>query len=206
MLEVNLAVDLVVKAPFSTQSSSTGGVGVHSPLAKTGGRHYIPGTLMKGRLRQSWRELRSAAGDAFLCDENQLLGEEMGNAAGEAGAPVEPRRGLLRFSDFVLAPPSPGPVREHTITRIQMNPELGSVQKGSYQVIETPRASGAELKFTGTIRYFAKSDQEAEQIRGFVEKGLRWVTSVGAERTAGFGRVLGVTVRQSLDASPAPAT
>jgi hypothetical protein len=199
MLEVKLAVDLIVRAPFSTQSSSAGAVGVHSPLARTKGQPYIAGTLMKGRLRQSWRELRSAAGDAFPCDETQLLGEETGSVAGKAGVSVEPRRGLLRFSDFVLARTSSGPIPEYHITRIQMNPDLGSVQKGSYQVIETPLPSGAKLRFAGTIRYFANSNQEAEQIRDLVEKGLRWTTSVGAERTTGFGRLLEVTVTPTVE-------
>src|SRR5947209_8638634 len=98
MLDVELKIKLVVQAPFSTQSSTLDSSGIHAPLAKTQGIPYIPGTLLKGRLRQSWRELRRAAGELFLVDEKQLLGEQTGSPGANSSVTVEPRRGLLRFS------------------------------------------------------------------------------------------------------------
>src|SRR5947209_4277474 len=167
MLEVTLAVELTVQAPFSTQSSSMGALGIDAPLAKTHDQQpYIPGTLLKGKLRQSWRELSTASGPLFAPDENHLLGQPTGNDADGQNGHVEPRRGLLYFSDLVL---SAAPKSIET-TRIQMNPELGSVKKGSYQVIETPCPSGGRLTFAGSIRYFVQDSRTALQIRDFVEK------------------------------------
>src|SRR5579872_4698368 len=187
MLDITLAVKLIVQAPFSTRSSSMGEIGVDAPLARTHDkRPYIPGTLLKGKLRQSWRELNSAAGSLFAPDENHLLGQPTGNDADGQNNSVDPRRGLLHFSDFLLTSDE----ERIETTRIQMNPYLGSVKKGGYQVIESPCPSGGRLTFTGSIRYFTQDNQTALQVRGFVDKGLRWITSIGAERTAGFGRLL----------------
>lgn len=194
MLNVELTVKLTVAAPFSTRSSEMGDIGVDSPLARThAGRPYVPGTLVKGRLRQSWQELHSAAGERFDPNVDELLGKPTANDTLQRNGDVEPRRGRLYFSDFSLSQELD---KAPQITRIQMDAALGSVRKGSYQVIETPSISGERLVFTGSIRYCALDPEGVKQIINYVETGLRWTTGLGAERTVGFGRLIDVAVEE----------
>jgi hypothetical protein len=208
MLNVELAVKLTVKAPFSTRSSEMGRIGIDAPLARSGqggadpqGRPYIPGTLVKGRLRQSWRELHSAAGEMFNPDLGELLGNPAANETQPHNGTVKPSRGSLYFSDFFLIDEA-----KHApeITRIEMNPDLGSVKKGSYQVIETPDLPGAKLTFAGSIRYFTLDREAADRIRKYVETGLRWTTGFGAERTVGFGCLLDVEIGEKAESAFRP--
>ncbi len=122
------------------------------------------------------------------------------------GKPVAPYRGRLHFEDFIDNTDRP----RDTLFRIGLDERRGAVRKGAYQVIEAPYAPGEDVSFTGVISYFAANSQEADEIKRYIEVGLRWITSLGAERTVGFGRLVGVVVsedRQSLPAvNPQPAS
>ena len=80
--------------------------------------------------------------------------------------------------------------------RIRMDEVRGAVARGAFQVIEAPFAPGARIDFTGTIRYIAQDQNEADTIRRYIELGLRWTTSFGADRTVGFGQLIEVDVKQ----------
>lgn len=213
MKDVTLIVTLTLRGPVLTHSTSPGAGHVSSPFARSSrGRYYIPGSLIKGRLREAWTELESAAGP-FLRSRcgltlEQLLGEGSGNRQND-GASTEPKRGRLHFENFEdLSMAAAAPGRESLLYRIKIDEARGSVGKGSYQVIEAPYAAGEEASFVGRIHFRAGGAVDAQGVEDCVLTGLRWVTNIGANCNVGFGRLLDAQVtdrRVKADAQTAVA-
>lgn len=199
MKDVTLFVTLTLRGPVLTHSTSPGAGNVSSPFARSArGGYHIPGSLVKGRLREAWAELESAAGP-FLQSRcgltlEQLLGEGSGNRR-NGGASTEPKRGRLHFEDFEdLTKGAAAPGRESLLYRIRIDEARGSVGKGAYQVIEAPYASGEEASFVGRIHFRAGGAVDARAVEECVLIGLRWVTNLGANCNVGFGRLLDARV------------
>jgi CRISPR/Cas system CSM-associated protein Csm3 (group 7 of RAMP superfamily) len=214
MQDVTLNITLKLQGPILTHSTAPGASQLSSPFARNSrGRYYIPGSLVKGRLREAWTELESAAGQ-FLQTRcgltmKQLLGSGSGNQQNYSTS-IEPRRGRLHFEHFVdhskgAATFSQGPVRY----RIKLDEARGSVSKGAYQVIEAPYATGEEASFVGQIHFRARDASDVEKIKDCIQIGLRWITNLGANCNVGFGRLLDAQVtdvQQSTDVQPATVT
>jgi hypothetical protein len=198
MPNYTLTVDLTLQGPILTHSTAIGASGISSPFAINADRHhYLPGTLIKGKLRQAWEELHVAVGVAFAPNTQQLLGDQSGDSQNDMTS-VDPIRGLIHFEDFVDCSSRTVDIRY----RICMDEERGSVSKGAYQVIEAPYAAGERVTFTGRIRYRAPDQRAASGIKRYVETGLKWIPSIGAERTTGFGRLIDVSVSNPIASNP----
>lgn len=213
MQDVTLTVTLTLQGPILTHSTGPGASHLSSPFARNArGEYNVPGSLIKGRLREAWTELESAVGN-FLPARcgltiEQLLGHGSGNQQNDELS-TQPKRGRLHFEDFVdhhKSRTSSG--QEQVRYRIKLDEARGSVSRGAYQVIEAPYAVGEEASFVGQIRFRAKDAGDAQKIRDCIEMGLRWVTNVGANCNVGFGRLLDVQVtdRPAATANPASVT
>lgn len=214
MQDVTLNIRLKLQGPILTHSTAPGASKLSSPFARNSqGQYYIAGSLVKGRLREAWTELESAAGQ-FLQTRcgltmEQLLGSGSGNQQNNSTS-IEPRRGRLHFEHFVdhskgAATSSQGPVRY----RIKLDEGRGSVSKGSYQVIEAPYATGEEASFIGQVHFRTRDASDVKKISDCIQIGLRWITNLGANCNVGFGRLLDAQitdVQQSTDVQPAPVT
>lgn len=188
MPDFALQIDLILQGPVLTHSTAVGASGISSPFARNSNNdHYLPGTLIKGRLRQAWMELHSAAGAAFQIDTVGLLGESSDHLN---SASYDPIRGALYFDDLTNKSDHSDDVRY----RIGIDAERGAVKKGFYQVLDAPYQVGESVTFSGAIRFSATDASIANNIKRDIEIGLRWITSLGAERSVGFGRLLNVTV------------
>lgn len=235
MPRIELTCALTLSGPLLTRSSSPQGHGIDAPVLRdVQGRICIPGTLVKGRLRQAWMELSEAcrghpAESLFSPRFDAWLGPGIGATrdarwADEApkgdstDAPsrsVELRRGLLRFDDFVcseMGDEEGRTARPQLLQRIRIDRQRGSTVEGALRTLEAPFLSGSRIPFIGRIRYWARDEAEADRMRQHIEVGLRWITNLGGERTAGFGRLISVAVQERRlplacapsDASPAP--
>lgn len=205
MLRITLLVKLTLKAPILSQSTSIGSYGIDSPMARNAsGKYYLPGTLVKGRLRQAWEELLSVG----LTDFNPPIEDWLGKATANqdnGNISIEPFRTLLHFQDFI----DNNERSYNTSYRISIDPQRSAVNKGAYQTIETPYIPGEDVTFEGTITYFSNDIQQADKIKNYVLIGLRWITSFGAERTVGFGRLVNVSIienYQNLSVQPLSTT
>lgn len=190
MLDITLTVRLTLQGPILTQSTSAGAYGIDSPVARDSqDRCYLAGTLVKGRLRQSWEELRSIDTLEQKPKIEAWLGNGTGNSE-DTSKSFTPARGLLRFSNFVDETKR----KSREIYRIAIDEARGAVRKGAHQSIESPYGAGEQATFTGTIRFFASDEKAADEIKRWIETGLRWTTNFGAERTVGFGRLVNVEI------------
>lgn len=192
-------VQLTVRAPVVSQTSSGKAYGIDVQPARKEGRVMLPGSLVRGKLRQAWAELRDLAGDAFRAD----LEAWMGPVTEEEERPriIETRRGRLRLGDF-LATTEEQPTVRH---RIQIEDTHGSVVKGALGAMEMPWGVGQPVDFEGQIS-FVGCGAESQELRDRLEAGLSWIDGFGSGTGLGFGRLLGVVVEplppQALQAAP----
>lgn len=190
MPDFDLNIVLILQGPVLSHSTAVGASGISSPFARNSkDEYYLPGTLIKGRLRQAWNELHSAVGASFQPSLTNLLGESSDHPQVRPTA-VDPLRGSLYFDDFT----NQAQERDDTRYRIGIDGERGAVKKGFYQVLDAPYKVGESVKFSGAIRFSASDATSANNIKREIEIGLRWITSLGAERSVGFGRLLDVNV------------
>lgn len=211
MIAATLTITLILEGPIISKSTSIGGFGVDAVMARTGGAFCLPGSLIKGKLRQAWQELEAAAKPLFKTDPDWLGGKSEKRGQGEEKSPGEaetndsdatsppnsnePYRGLLRFSDFLHDRPS----GTASICRISIDSERGAVRNRHLQVIEAPFAAGETVCFVGTVSFSARDRMKADHICHYVEVGLRWLTSIGGARTIGLGRLVDVCSRREYE-------
>lgn len=195
-----LTVTLELVGPVMTKSTTLGAFGTDSPMAQSGGRYYLPGSLVRGRLREAWQELSAAAPDATgTWRIDSWLGRKTGNREDKTGT-FEPERASIYFEDF-FAPAIPSSGASPLRYRIRIDSDTGAVETGAFQVIEAPWASGDSCDFSAEIRLFATSADELKVMTQAVGAGLRWISSFGAERTVGFGALRSVTVKPHTPAA-----
>lgn len=195
MLEVTLTVHLELCGPILSHATAIGAFGIDAPMARDSqDRYYLPYSLARGRLRQSWEELFEATEGAF----DPKIVDRLGPAPEET-KDRQPQRGRLRFSDFQH---DGNGVKPGVMHRIRIDAKRGAVAKGAMQVMESPFAPGQTVNFIGTINYLARDGAEADAIRSDIEKGLRWTTNFGGERTVGFGRLVDGEVKEVKKDAP----
>ncbi len=198
MVKVNLKITISVQGPVLTQSSTPGDYGIDAPAARTAdGTPYLPGTLVLGRLRQSLEELSEASSENFInkAEIEEWFGKSSDSktiSTTEIINTVAPFRKKLQATDFVAITDN----SKDTLYRIRMDKKRGTVETGAYLVIDSPFAPGSTVLFEGVISHF--TDNESHDL-GKIEKGLRWITSFGAERTIGFGQLLKVDVKPEVE-------
>lgn len=218
MLDVTLKVRLTLAGPILTRSTAIGRMGVDAPMARLYGRQdggfFLPYSLVRGQLSQSWNELDNLTGGQFAQDidemsgdDNGLLGKSTDDSGNLEAKNLSPARGWLDFTDFEH---QPGPISSKEQKeldnpalgyRIRMDSGRGASAKGAMQEIERPFAAGEQVVFEGEIGYFAKDEPQAESIKLAIVQGLRWTASFGAERTSGFGKLLDVEVSEISESS-----
>lgn len=191
-------VSLQVRGPVMTKSSAIGAPGFDAVMARGSfkgangieSRYYLPGSLIKGLLREAWQELSFYDGRYGEWCERWL-------GKGSCKPDDTPERGQLQFTDFVdYNTPTDG--EKPTRYRIQVEEMRGAAAGQMIQMMESPYAPGCEINYLGSIRTV---HPEAE-MKEAIERGLLWVQAVGGSRSIGFGQILNV----SLSEQSTPAT
>jgi len=212
-------ITLQIQAPFLTKSSAPGDYGIDAVVARRADRQpYIPGTLVTGKLLEAWKQLgtvKDRCGRILFAPETESwLGKWLGD---DAASGFEPRRKRLTFTDFVfiskesseraaktVMPTAKAGFKEEsskckretkTRFRIRMDAERGAADEGALQLIESPFAPRDIVEFEGTACFLAKSREEIQRLEWALEIGLKWIGQLGAQRTIGFGRLVGVRLQ-----------
>lgn len=196
MKRITYEVRFLLQGPVLTQATAAGEFGIDAPAARTAdSKLCIPGTLIKGRMRQACEEL-----NGMIPDVNQQFpvdgwfGKISGNQQNSKEVDtVSPFRGAVYFSDFIADEPEKK--GSATIHRVRMDESTGTVDKGAYLVMEAPVPPGQEVVFTGCITLVTA--ENPAKLGEKLLKALRWITSLGGERTVGFGSVKGVDLKLS---------
>jgi hypothetical protein len=184
-------ITLTLEGPILTKSTAPGAFGLDAIMARNAAdQPCLPGTLLKGRLRQAWEEL-----GIYQDEEKHPLGPNYLDGGDKGGTSNEPVRGALHFTDLVCENAPSGSGIRH---RVQIEPATGAAKEHALLMAETPFGSGADVIFTGRIEAVTADASTLERNLRF---GLRWITHLGSHRGCGFGRVKDV-VLEPVNAAP----
>jgi len=198
MLQLTFTLQLTIKGPFTTKSSGVGSFGVDAVLLRDrNGKPLLPGSQVRGRVRESLEEFASAIGGS----EGETLATFVRNAF---GPPVtldefEPmhghRAGAIHFSDFTGSDSLPaGDDAEQLLTRIQVDSATGTARSHALLVLETAAEPARPIQFEGEVELFERDIDSAVTAADYLFKALDWVPSLGSFRTVGFGTFVAVRV------------
>ena len=175
-------------APVVSQSAGAIGHGIDTaPLRSRDDIPVLPGTLLVGNIREIWEYFVAETKGNVI--QQGLIEDWLGQAATDS----TPRRGRLIFDEFWCAEEKGSDVLHH---RIAIEQETGKVKEGALQVIASPFAAGKQVAFSGGITAWLHGKDEAEQLKKWLTKGLHSISAMGALKSAGFGRIIGVDAIQ----------
>lgn len=166
---------LVVESPVISQGLTVAAWGVDAAQARDfSGRVVLPGDMIRGNLKQAFRELGMAT--------DTLFGK--GDAA----------RAALVLGDLVAETPG---AKGGSLTRVAIDDATGSVKAGALVTVELSHPIGQEVEFAGPLEVVA----ESEAVLDDIERAAGLITAVGAFKSVGFGVVLSARVER-LEATP----
>jgi hypothetical protein len=186
-------VTITVTGPLLTKSSAPGAWGVDSVCARNAaGELILPWTMIKGRIRDAWRELRHVGGPDLVPDPIEILGPENEGAAGNRSHPdgsFTRHNTSLFGTDFVLKREHEDRLHELTRTRISQDPDRHAASEDMLQVMESLFQAGEKYDFEGVIEYDAPDRRAADDVKRMVVKSLRWAGVLGSQTSVGFGGI-----------------
>jgi hypothetical protein len=199
---IEIVIELL--GPILTQASIMADPGIDAPFARNhSDKLYIPYSLVKGKLKEAARDLNHANlknPEIFKQDINSWFGKSEQSS-------WDPDRGRLHFTDFVH---QASPEKKRKIAAgIKLDHDRKACIEGALRVIEKPFEAGAAVDFVGTCWFFAKDNTEIDQVMKDLAILFRWLTSLGSDRTGGFGRFIGARLNPDsstiLDVENAPS-
>jgi hypothetical protein len=183
-----LRITVELKAPWLIHGSAPGSYGLDAvQLCGPDGGRILPGTLLTGRLREAWNELRTVLGETSLPDPAVWFGQA-------ANGEMEPHRSRLWVDDLVETPKD-GANPYWPSVRVGISDQTGAGDEGMLQFIEQKEPPGTPIRFEGIWRVIC-TQTEAETLRHAIRKGLSWHTQLGALRNVGFGELVSVAVEE----------
>lgn len=211
-------IQLTVLGPFLTAAT---GVEQYA-LQKAFHRNHrnepvIPASHLKGKVRMALEELAAVHEDPDRQLEkiNDWLGRASEDNPQEEG--YEPAPGLLLFSELTCAAvngvalvknaaANPNSAEEkpplRRRSRIAIHAQAMTAAENQLRDVEEFFKSGAEITFTGKVTFFAENLDEALALTRELQLGLKWLTTMGAEKGVGHGRLKSVHVGVPEAAAP----
>ncbi len=182
-------ITLTLKGPILTKSSSPSDFGVDAAFARVAigpaqGKCCIPATHIKGKLRES---LTMSGLDSTKVEA--LFGK-----ASLEETLYETHPGSLRFSAFIAQ--DTGSPALHT--RIKVNDDTGSVERGALLVEEMPFGFGQQAIFTGCV----SSLNDCPDLEKILHRAFGFLTHIGCNRSIGYGKFLSVEIKKITTHQP----
>ncbi|CRI67874.1 conserved hypothetical protein [Thiocapsa sp. KS1] len=194
MTTYRFEVRISIEGPVLSQAADSHELGIDTAARRAGDRPALPGNLIRGNLRHAWAEFEAltraypAAGAETLPWAPDYW---LGNPS-QKGLNNRPERARLRFDhDWIAERPSSVEQPRH---RIRIDSATGAVARGMLQVIDSPFNAAEVNVFVGAIEADLEDDDEAQTMATRIRKGLEYAGSLGAMKTAGYGRICDVEV------------
>ena len=199
-IHASIPVTLTVVAPVFTAGDTFSRWGLDTAFYRNWLDQYaIPGSLVRGKLKEAAMECKEIDGEWNLSIK-EFFGDICREQTDKADSYV-PLRGCLKVADFVLAESQLAEVRETLRTRIRINPERGTVDRGALVLFEEPFRPGTDTRWEGKIEFFCP-EGDLDGIADQLKKAFLFVATIGAEKTVGFGRLKKVEFGKKTRTSP----
>lgn len=221
--ESRFSASITLKAPFVTQASGAMKHGLDTSTRQHNGRPVIPGSLIRGNLREILEEFSQAMltspehvheGRKLKDNIVQWFGDESrsSNNKDHTQYGLTPQRAILVFDYFFYAEKSPAANTPRH--RIQIDTTTGTVKTGSIAFIESLYATGENITFSGNIWFSPDNLSGADEVNDsnchkecqrWLQKALDYLSALGSYKSIGFGKVLSGNVQQdNTDTSEQP--
>jgi len=185
-----LKIDLEVQGPFLSHTEGSFCFGLDMASRHYHGHPVLNGSHLRGHLRHAL-EYFSKKLDTINKDipANQL--PQIDNWFGRPSQEdYEARHGRLTFDPFWLAKKESSRIKRY---RIGINDTTGTVATGNLQAMQAIGESGEKLTFSGGILFWG-GDDEFETLKKWLDKALQYISSLGALKSVGYGKLLGHTI------------
>lgn len=202
-----LKVELTVRAPFISAGGADGVRGLNKLFIRgSDGKIAVNGSHIKGKLREAIKELieKHAISESFgIIDlfgpEKKNTTKTLPDAQGSDASNNYRKKGRLRFSDFIVISTSMQAecqANQKRLTKVRINSTTGTSKEQCLQMVENIFDSGTPVTLSGTISFFAETE-EANSTAETLVTGLKWITALGGSKGSGFGRLERVTASVS---------
>ena len=182
-------LELTVKGPLLTARTGSTSYGLDKAFHRNSdGKPAIPASHVKGKLRMALEELEAVGPPPPEMEIVRLFGERSKAEDGDRNVEdnYEPRRGLLNFSDLVCdASIEPG----HRV-RTAIHPTTLTASENQLREVEDLFRNHTDVVWKGDVTFFATDDDAARNVTNRVLLGFKWLTTIGAEKSVGFGRLV----------------
>ena len=179
-----LPVNLMIRGPVMTAGNSFSRWGMDSSCYRDWKQDFaIPGSHVRGKLHEAMKALQA---DNFikLAHIKLFFGEQ---SSEDDEKSYDPIRGILKVTDFVFLESNASEDRNKLRSRTRIENESGTAVSGSLRSIESPFVTGEETWWQGKVEFFAGDDKE--QLIKSLKAAFCFITTIGAEKTVGFGRL-----------------
>ncbi len=214
MLDYYYTLTLTLQTPVLTQSLGAMGFGYDMVMLKDGEVPVLPGSLMRGNLREILERF------ADILDHNEqaktdhrankkITQTEINRWFGPK-PPVKDQaevflqtRAAFNFDYYWRCQA----FAQSSIprNRITLNSATGTVEQGALVVIDAACSADRSLAFAGKIRACFDRADEAEKARQWLEKAVSYLSALGSLKGVGYGKVLAVKVECESVTPPDPA-
>ncbi len=187
MKRFTLDIKLTVLGPFLTAATSSEVYGLDKAFYRTaGGTVAVPGSHAKGKLRMALHELNALNVIQPPVQLDILFGQPSPEGS------YDPARGLLQFTAFTC----PGTQTERMRVRTAINAATMTADENMLREFEDLFPSGSLTDWNGKVTYSAADAADALRIAKIIRLGFKWLTTMGAEKGIGSGRLRKAVVSQ----------
>jgi hypothetical protein len=177
---------LNIRGPFLSKSLDAAALGTDASCRRRGDQWVLPGTQLRGHLRESLTLFAQRAPTANLYP---LIAAWFGKGT-KADTRLEPERGALIFSHEFHALVAPNP----TLYRVAIDDDTGVAAHAALLVLESAGLPGATLTFTGAIDAYFSCESDVKTCQHWLRKALAWIDAMGALKGIGFGTLESATL------------
>lgn len=180
---IRFPLTLVIRGPVLTAGEAFVKWGIDKMFYRNWkGEPAIPQSLLRGKLKEALTDLASA-GQCDKKDIDTLFGKESMDTPENRGS-YEPHRGMIKITDFAFIRDKE--VDNNVRARIRINPERLIVEKGALHFSEALFKAGVKTRWQGHLEFFT---DKKEKWVNLIKKGICFISSIGAEKTIGFGHL-----------------
>lgn len=216
MTDYRFVVRITLRGPVISRGVATGRVGIDAlTLRDPNGQPALPGSLIRGTLRESWQHFGWGDQIDLWLGTNPRAARDPNKQQSDYRRPRSP----LRFDTHWRAERRGND--QGFRHRIRVEPDTGAVSGGGLMLIESPFGPGEELTFSGGIELrwprsgpvaerldalAGSMDDKLAELRRQLHKGLTWPAALGGLKGVGFGRLLRVEVGEASPLRTGQAT
>lgn len=196
---VDLPITLTIAGPILTAGSTLVGWGVDITFYRDWqDRLALPASHIKGKLKEAMAGLNDLKRSAGLpigpWDDKKWFGQQ-------ANDKFEPDRGRLKVTDFILV--KPADAANAVNTRIRIEEERSTVEKGALLITEQPFKPGQSVQWQGNVEFLAPK-VHLDDLSRQLKEAFCFITAIGAEKSIGWGQLKQVEFgKASLTEAPA---